>query len=1150
MKERIRKGREEAKRKKEEEERLKREREQEERDRLEMIKKQRAEEIARRKEENRIKQQLEKEESERKKKEEIEAQQEFIRKQQEHFKSKGEELKKKREEEEEEEKRIKLQQLREAEEAEKLFKQKLLERKQQVREQEEKKKIEQEQARKEREEQIKKDMEEQKKQIQLQIELAKEEARKKKEEEQQQLEAARIAKEQEQQRIIQERNRIIEEQKEKKRLELEQQAKERQKQLEEQKRLEEEQKEEKKRRRQIELEQYKKQQEEEERKKREEATLRLQKLEEEARIAREKHVELARKRKEEERNVESEEQRKREEERNREFELEQERRRKELETAIHTEEKRRKVIEEKMKENKNPINKCGLFTVFGEEPGLEIWVIGDQIISKLAKNKHGLRGLIGESHGSFHVEKVYIILHTAYSTGIYHYRLYLWIGSRAPKDMIEQAHQRLEELKEGLQFQEIISISTEKEREESKEFKEYFNNTIEYVEAVNLKEIEGPNRMKKKLYQIKGRNFIHCKLVKPAAESLNSGDVFLLEDSFGIYQFNGHTSNKMERGKGFDFGVQLRIERNSRCKVTLIDEKSTDADAIHEKNKFWASLLLERDENDNFIVPDGVQIDKSVAKSTPTGLEKAIEPESGDDNEYEMDYIASWKLYKIGPIQPPDILSVEEIEKLENEIIELEIPKKGPTVDMLIEWNSYILDCGTEIFQWFGNFSSTASRNLCQSRAEELSKQAGRDQSFISLVKVRQRTEPYIFKEKFLGNWGDAYTDFDFNPDVRGNIAQLKQEEINIDCMYHPEKYEIASEDARMPIPVKDLSKIDSYKLSIWIIYDNDKFALPQEEYGIFYSENCYMIVFERRVGDLVRNVVYYWQGSHSSREDRGTSALFAGNLSQQLRFSQVRQIEQNKEPDHFISHFYPKMLILLGKRTSPTKYGDLLAGKHLFQVRGSNEVTTYAIETSLSAENLNTNDSFILVNNNSTFVWSGKGSNQFENEVANELGKLINPHNLKQIQESTEPAEFWSALQGPKGVYNSSESLRSGDVKGILFECTNIIGIFKVYRLESFSQSDLISRNCAILDVFDKIYVWIGGEANKKCIEMAHDTAVKYLNFENEDTPKRKPCEIITCHANQEPLEFKAYFHTWDPFLASVSKHADTKFSQFKNNK
>merc|ERR1712137_1430286 len=326
-------------------------------------------------------------------------------------------------------------------------------------------------------------------------------------------------------------------------------------------------------------------------------------------------------------------------------------------------------------------------------------------------------------------------------------------------------------------------------------------------------------------------------------ENLNSGDVFVLEDTFGIYQFNGRKSNKMERGKALDFGVQLRIERNARVRVHIIDEGNPQCE--HESNKFWAALRLDRDAKGEFILPEGHPSGAAVG-ATPTGLEVPIASpeEGGDDETFEQKYISSWKMYEVHPTAIPEDLQPSE--DLDVELVEVQLSPKGPVVGQLSEWNSMILDCDTEIFVWYGNFSPQKARRMARKKASELAEEPQREPC-TTITKVRQQTETYLFKEKFIGSW-DEYADFDFTEShIRGNIANLKQEEINIDCMYHPEKYANASEDRALPPPNKDPNVESS--LDIYLVTEHDKIELQESEYGIFYTGNCYLMLYEMKFG-------------------------------------------------------------------------------------------------------------------------------------------------------------------------------------------------------------------------------------------------------------------------------------------------------------
>lgn len=79
----------------------------------------------------------------------------------------------------------------------------------------------------------------------------------------------------------------------------------------------------------------------------------------------------------------------------------------------------------------------------------------------------------------------------------------------------------------------------------------YHYSTVRYVEPlalkkqINLRDGDYPTR----LYQLKGRRNIRLSLVEISSKSLNSGDVFILDDDHTIYQWNGKQASRMEKVK-------------------------------------------------------------------------------------------------------------------------------------------------------------------------------------------------------------------------------------------------------------------------------------------------------------------------------------------------------------------------------------------------------------------------------------------------------------------------------------------------------------------------------------------------------------------------------------------------------------------------
>ncbi len=70
----------------------------------------------------------------------------------------------------------------------------------------------------------------------------------------------------------------------------------------------------------------------------------------------------------------------------------------------------------------------------------------------------------------------------------------------------------------------------------------------------------------------------------------------------------------------------------------------------------------------------------------------------------------------------------------------------------------------------------------------------------------------------------------------------------------------------------------------IWYVSDHTKYELPQEDYGTFFSQNSYIMLYSYRLPDGERRwLLYYWQGRHSSKEDQGTCALLVKEMGGSL---------------------------------------------------------------------------------------------------------------------------------------------------------------------------------------------------------------------------------------------------------------------------
>ena len=85
-----------------------------------------------------------------------------------------------------------------------------------------------------------------------------------------------------------------------------------------------------------------------------------------------------------------------------------------------------------------------------------------------------------------------------------------------------------------------------------------------------------------RLLHVKGRRNIRVQQTKLAWNSMNSGDVFILDLGLTIYLWNGKHAGRLEKIKGLEVANRIRDEeRGGRAKLEIM-------------GKFFCSLLSEK----------------------------------------------------------------------------------------------------------------------------------------------------------------------------------------------------------------------------------------------------------------------------------------------------------------------------------------------------------------------------------------------------------------------------------------------------------------------------------------------------------------------------------------------------------------------------
>uniref|UniRef100_A0AAQ4R980 Scinderin like a n=2 Tax=Gasterosteus aculeatus aculeatus TaxID=481459 RepID=A0AAQ4R980_GASAC len=262
--------------------------------------------------------------------------------------------------------------------------------------------------------------------------------------------------------------------------------------------------------------------------------------------------------------------------------------------------------------------------------------------------------------------------------------------------------------------------------------------------------------------------------------------------------------------------------------------------------------------------------------------------------------------------------------------------------------------------------------------------------------------------------------------------------------------------------------------------------------------------------------------GSISSTPGEPSSYLLA-----KLLLSWQIRVTQGQEPPHLVSVFKANPLVVHLGGTSRESGESKPGSTRLFHIRRSSTKATRAVEVVPTASSLNTNDVFVLKSPSSLFTWVGKGATPEEKVAAQYVAGLLGGA-ATEVEESKEPAGFWTALGGKKD-YQTSVALQKAVKPPRLFGCSNKTGTMLVAEEVpgEFTQMDLAPDDVMILDTGNQVYVWVGSDANETEKTGSLNIAEQYLN---KDPSGRRGVPIATIKLGNEPPSFTGWFHAWDP--------------------
>eukprot|EP01135_Chromosphaera_perkinsii_P005753 Nk52_evm53s359 gene=Nk52_evmTU53s359 len=321
----------------------------------------------------------------------------------------------------------------------------------------------------------------------------------------------------------------------------------------------------------------------------------------------------------------------------------------------------------------------------GKKVGLEIWRIEQFNVKSWPK----------EEYGKFYSGDSYIVLKTYTkkdNPDALAWDVHFWIGSESTQDEYGTAAYKTVELDDFLDGAPIQH--REIQGHESPLFTSYFRE-IQYLDGgvdSGFNHVE-PEKYDERLLQVKqtGKTIVATQVPKNT-DSLNCGDVFILDCGIDIYQMNGNQCDPKEKFKAAQISRSMDDERKGLSKIHVFEQDDND-----ENSKvFWEKLG-----------------GKTEIKSKAEGEEV-----SG---------------------------GVRKMFCLSNETGEMKFSEVSPCEESLKDDDIFIFDAGFELFVWVGKGSNSEEKRECMNYATQYLFEQNRPK-FLAVSRVLQGGENEAFE--------------------------------------------------------------------------------------------------------------------------------------------------------------------------------------------------------------------------------------------------------------------------------------------------------------------------------------------------------------------------------------------------------------------
>lgn len=323
----------------------------------------------------------------------------------------------------------------------------------------------------------------------------------------------------------------------------------------------------------------------------------------------------------------------------------------------------------------------------------------------------------------------------------------------------------------------------EEQMYESEVFLSYFkkNGGVEYLPGgieSGFRDVTIKEEFVVRLLHVKGERYPRIFPVELKADSINEGDVFILDNDTKIYFWVGDQCNVNEKCKALEFCNNLRkFERHCKADI-LFPKEDANVDA-----EFWSHL---------------------------GGKPATINPPVPDTDEPDDD--AKYQFWKIS----------DETGKIQT----TEITERPLTVEMLDTNDCFVLELNKQVIIWVGRQAKDTEKKNALAIGKGFVKAHNKPKG-TRVLRIVEKAEDAYFKSFFNGFYPIAKNDF-------GGNKGFANTEANQDIG--------AVANKKRQVVKQLLNKLGNYTVKVYLCQDGKNVELPEEDHGHFYQDEVYAV--------------------------------------------------------------------------------------------------------------------------------------------------------------------------------------------------------------------------------------------------------------------------------------------------------------------